>query len=190
MCHWILGLFVLGQGDDVGEWVNILIIVVMAIFWVIGGLVKSLTAKDRKQGGKRVLKQPSPPARTPGQKRETLLQQLARKAEEFQAAAAEQARKMERQAQGKIAPKAKPPQNSPHRPRKPRLQPQQSNPVEEPVSITPELDAPLVGSSEVGKRQEYKTSTVIDLTDPDKLRQAILHYEILGKPLSLREPFD
>jgi hypothetical protein len=28
----------------------------------------------------------------------------------------------------------------------------------------------------------------LDYADPEELRRAILHYEILGKPLSLREP--
>ena len=32
------------------------------------------------------------------------------------------------------------------------------------------------------------TEPLLDYADPDKLRRAILHYEILGKPLSLRGP--
>jgi len=35
---------------------------------------------------------------------------------------------------------------------------------------------------------EYLAEILSDYTDPDKLRRAILHYEILGRPLSLREP--
>ena len=31
---------------------------------------------------------------------------------------------------------------------------------------------------------------VIDYNDPDALRKAILHYEILGKPLACRDPFE
>jgi hypothetical protein len=31
--------------------------------------------------------------------------------------------------------------------------------------------------------------SIIDYTDPDALKKAILHYEILGKPLGLRDPF-
>jgi hypothetical protein len=35
---------------------------------------------------------------------------------------------------------------------------------------------------------EYLSELGLDFADPDELRRAILHYEILGKPLSLRDP--
>jgi hypothetical protein len=35
---------------------------------------------------------------------------------------------------------------------------------------------------------KYLSEILSDYEDPEKLRRAILHYEILGKPLSLREP--
>ena len=31
---------------------------------------------------------------------------------------------------------------------------------------------------------------IIDYTDPDALKNAILQYEILGKPMALRDPFE
>ena len=34
----------------------------------------------------------------------------------------------------------------------------------------------------------YDPASVIDSSDPDALRKAILHYEILGKPIGLRDP--
>jgi hypothetical protein len=34
----------------------------------------------------------------------------------------------------------------------------------------------------------YEPASIIDYNDPDALRKAVLHYEILGKPLSLRDP--
>jgi hypothetical protein len=37
-------------------------------------------------------------------------------------------------------------------------------------------------------RAKYLSEILSDYDDPEKLRRAILHYEILGKPLSLREP--
>ena len=36
----------------------------------------------------------------------------------------------------------------------------------------------------------YAPAAIIDYSDPDALRKAILLYEILGKPLALREPAD
>jgi hypothetical protein len=35
---------------------------------------------------------------------------------------------------------------------------------------------------------KYLSEILSDYDDPEKLRRAILHYEILGKPISLREP--
>jgi len=49
----------------------------------------------------------------------------------------------------------------------------------------------------VGKREDmaaevpeskYLSEVLLDYADPDELRMAILHYEILGRPLSLRGP--
>jgi hypothetical protein len=37
-------------------------------------------------------------------------------------------------------------------------------------------------------RAKYLSEILSDYDDSEKLRRAILHYEILGKPLSLREP--
>jgi hypothetical protein len=36
---------------------------------------------------------------------------------------------------------------------------------------------------------EYLSELLLDYSDPEELRRAILHYEILGKPLSLRSQF-
>ena len=36
-------------------------------------------------------------------------------------------------------------------------------------------------------RAKYLSEILSDYEDPEKLRRAILHYEILGKPLSLRD---
>ena len=33
----------------------------------------------------------------------------------------------------------------------------------------------------------FEPAAVIDYSDPDALKKAILHYEILGKPLALRD---
>ncbi len=43
------------------------------------------------------------------------------------------------------------------------------------------------GIAEVPK-SKYLSEVLVDFTDPEDLRMAILHYEILGRPLSLRDP--
>ena len=176
----------LAQGDGLGEWANILIVIVMALFWVVGGLAKSLTRnKGQRQGGKPPSKRPSPPAQ--GQRRQTWLQQVARKAEELQKAAAQRMQEIERQAQGKPGPGSKRPQTPARsvpagaraaRTEAPSHGPKSPPPVTEPV---PFYDA---------KPKPVSAMAQVDLSDPDALRTAILHYEILGKPLAMRDPFE
>jgi hypothetical protein len=43
------------------------------------------------------------------------------------------------------------------------------------------------GMAEVPE-SKYLSEVLADFTDPEDLRMAILHYEILGRPLSLRDP--
>jgi len=186
MCGWIWQSGPLAQGDDVGEWVNLLIIVVMAVFWLIGGLAKSLTnnKKLQQQTGRGVRKggaKAKPPARPAG--RETWLQHLARKAEEIQKAAGEQ---LAQQRQSQV----------PKRPGAPR------RPAVPPASAAASISAPAIAKPSPvapaktehpgakNRRVQYQRHPLIDLDEPDALRKAILHYEILGKPLSLRDPMD
>jgi len=197
MSEWLPTWLVLGQNDDVGEWINILVFIVLGLFWLIGGLVKNLTPKkDRRQGGKAVSKtaRPSPPARNRnlGHDRETWGQRLARKAEKIQAAAAERAREIERQVQGQPARS----KTGPRRVLKPTDRPPtqeegtaaQPGP-EEPAELVPDLAMPLKVAN-MARTEDQQPAVTIDLTDPKLLREAILHYEILGKPLALREPFE
>ena len=63
------------------------------------------------------------------------------------------------------------------------------------IEELPEFTTKAVERS-VGKRKgmaevpesKYLSEVLLDYADPDELRMAILHYEILGRPLSLRGP--
>jgi len=63
------------------------------------------------------------------------------------------------------------------------------------IEALPEFTTKAVERS-VGKRKgivevpesKYLSEVLADFTDPEDLRMAILHYEILGRPLSLRDP--
>lgn len=189
MCQWMRQFSVLAQGDDVGEWVNILIIVVMAVFWVIGGLAKSLSQNKRqKQGGQPPSKRPSSPVRA--QRRETWLQQVARKAEELQKAAAQRMQEMERQAQGQPRSRPKPAQMPVRSARVQATPPRPVRSSQESVQGSAAEAARLYTPEPAPKQLEYEPSLGVDLSDPQALRKAILHYEILGKPLAMRYPFD
>ena len=44
------------------------------------------------------------------------------------------------------------------------------------------------GMADKVPESKYLSEVLLDYADPDELRMAILHYEILGRPLSLRDP--
>jgi len=231
------------RGRDTDEWVNVLFVVVVAVLYAVGALIKGVSAKGQKRQGQ------SPP--TQGQ-RETWQQRLVRKAQEVQRAAEagtkQAAAGMRRLAEetGEQKAKSSPTGARPGSPRQGRLstrpgrggqsilvyeqgspeaaserqqraarlrrarelaaeqkRPRQPQPAvtprrpEEPSAIEPiaeviddmglEPARPLTRA----QRQPAKVPAlpIIDYTDPDALKKAILHYEILGKPLALRDPF-
>jgi len=55
-----------------------------------------------------------------------------------------------------------------------------------PKSVDNLADLPLSKSTQISQ-SEFVSDFVWDYKNPDELRKAILHYEILGKPLSLRD---
>lgn len=77
MTDWLEQFVCLGQrGPDMDEWVNVLFIAVVAVLWIVGGLIKS-TAKNRAKGE-------GPAKEQGGQRQESWQQRLMRKAEEIQ----------------------------------------------------------------------------------------------------------
>ena len=221
----------LAQADDASEWMNILFIVVVAVFWAIGGVVKAAGAgRTKRQRQNKLSSEKDAP------RRETWLQQLARKAEEIQRAVENQGkpqpqRDQHRQPQAKPA---KPPagqvtvrtnpagqsvlvyerqarsadaqwqeqQTPKRRERIPasRIRPQTVQETRQrPTPSRPEIPAasPIsktrrsLGSVPEQAMPAVKVTTpLVDYSDVDALKRAILHYEILGRPLSLRDPFE
>ena len=180
-------------------WMSILVFIVVAVFWVIGAVVKAMKAKssDEQQpsrtpvrkppvhsrGGQQQMpgrtQRPTGPAQRPWQpspvsEKRTTLGDLREAARKF-AAEAEQAF----QAQTP-KPMPKPPEPA----SKPQIQPDMKPHVEPVV-------APITGLADEQAAptppRQHLSELLSDYTDPDKLRRAILHYEILGPPLSLRD---
>jgi hypothetical protein len=226
------------SGDD---WVNLLILVVVGVFWLIGAIAKALSRKGPVQQGK---------AKAEQRPRETWQERLAHKVEEIQRAAEtrfdEAGRRIEeagsrrqgrqappvREPGGKIAVRTGPRGESilvyePGRPQGPSPEEQEaarrqqarqalaaarraarvtppvepkieaaatalkpmtaelaSAPVEPSQSSEPDATQPQSSRKAAG----LEPGAIIDYSDPDALRKAILHYEILGKPLALRKP--
>ena len=148
------------QDSENGGWMQILVIVVMAVFWIFGGILK---AKSGKTGqGNEAQPEDEDLRRRREQRRDQLLQR-------------------------KIV---------------------HTQPFEQPKDLKLSLDAPrkeveeLVnrpGRELVKKRairvekvesEAAVSSPLLDFSTSDKLKEAILHYEILGKPLSLRDPLE
>jgi hypothetical protein len=213
----------LAQGSGIEEWVNILFIAIMAILWLVGGLLKAASKRkpQQKPGG---LATGSP------QQQESWQERLRRKAEEMQ-------RRLEGQtglrAEGERPRPAQRPTARPSQvpggkvtvregqkgesilvyegpqtqtttsfgsPAPSQVQPsierERHGPPVRPISERlPRVTAGPPESLELGELKVetsdesagFQSAEVIDYSDPDALKKAILHYEILGKPVALRE---
>lgn len=214
----ILQLGLLAQ-DDAGRWMNILFIVVVAVFWAIGGLAKVASNKSRKQGASR----PSD-----GRKRETWLHQLTKKVQDIQRAIEREGSKEQphplyrsqehpseasRPPEGRVAANTDRGATSalvyerqePQRPaeklqqparakagRKAALQAERQIAAESlnvPVAPQQLMRTPVRAATTTAPADNASPPT-IDYTDLDALKNAILQYEILGKPMALRDPFE
>jgi hypothetical protein len=235
MFDWIVPLYILAQRNG-EEWVNILFIVVVAVFWLIGGLVKA--AGGRKSAPQRC--RPDRPSGAHAEKRDTWQQRLARKAEEIKQAADERIRTLQQQSESATGTKKEAPHPAAHgqgrvamrtrrggesvlvyerhdgreaAEQKHRRAAQAEEAAAtrrrqqlEPKSprVTPTHSSGPRGLSSIGHRPKpldldeslptsapaegYSPASLIDRSDPDALKRAILHCEILGKPLGLRDP--
>ena len=193
------------RSDDAENWMSILVFVVLAVIWAIGGIVK---AKANKAGG-RDEQLPDKPVRKPPlhsrEAREQMLKQLQRPAESAQdqgqqpRPAAQQPRMRFADLQAAVrkfaveAEQAFQPQSGKKTPvLKPVLTEPQNPPktaeFTEPIGETgKKLKNKLVSQPAQMPESEYLSELLMDYADPEELRRAILHYEILGKPLSLRD---
>lgn len=178
MNYCLAQIVLAARGDDAEGWMNTLVIVLLAVFWAIGGILKARArkaekaeAEDEEQGiGKGPLRPTARRAtakpvykdkahgvavwRPQPQRIRAGVKTLAEEVEPRQAKPSVAGRKVQ-------GPKAAVAKMAVEQPEKPVSAP------EEPV-----IESLLSGE------------------EPDELRRAILHYEILGKPISLREPVD
>jgi len=218
MTECILQLTLLAQ-DEANGWMNILFIVVVAVFWVIGGLVKVASNKSHEQGASR----PSD-----GSKRETWLQQLTKKAQDIQRAMEREGSKEQphpsyrpqehpieasRPPEGRVAVHTdrggssasvyerqgpQRPAEKIQQPARAKAGPKATFQAERQIAAE-SLNFPMAPQQPMRTPVRAATTTapadhafppIIDYTDPDALEKAILQYEILGKPMALRDPFE
>ena len=171
MNYYLAQLILAARNRDSDGWTNILSIVVLAIFWAVVGIVK---AKANKAS--RVDENDTPPDR-----QRSLIGRPDRAATPAQRAKTAAVRPIVH----------KPPAH-------PRMQPKQFAPAAAAEkNRRPEIrrlkglkDEPLVTATGQAIEPErfIDSESLFKLDDPDELKRAILHHEILGKPLSLRYP--
>ena len=205
----LLQIILARRSQDAEKWTNVLFVVVLALFWLVGGIIKAKSNRAQAQGKQ----PPRKPARKPPlhsrEAREQMLSRLQRPSD---------------------SPKSQSRQPRPAADRKPRMKfadlqaavrkfaveaekafqtdTVETAPEHKPVLEKPKTKADTVESSEpIGKivkglrdkqasraeqisEPEYLSGLLTDYSDPEHLRRAILHYEILGRPLSLRETFE
>ncbi len=189
---------------------NILFIVGLAIFWVIGGILKA-RANKKQEGEEQLTRKPGlapsdragvakpraiektpyeqvqrPPARPPYRREpQPQIEPPRRKIVRPQPAAQMFAAEKEQAIPAETVELLE----------EPGL-PQPAPQVQPDLGELPEFTSKTVkGLGDMGAaipaetaRAKYLAEILLDYSDPDDLKRAILHYEILGRPLSLRDP--
>ncbi|MBL7188486.1 MAG: hypothetical protein ISS70_19340 [Phycisphaerae bacterium] len=196
----LLAQIVLAQRSPDGGWMNILVVVVMAVIWIVGGIVKATKTKsgDKRQPSRaashklpansrgvqqqmpgRVAQRPAGLAQRPqqlsgAQKKRTMLADLRAAARKF-AAEAEQAFQVQ-------TTKPAPPEPAP----KAQIPPKTAPRIEPVIAPVKRLGDKQTAAAQMAPPQ-HLSDLLSDYADRDKLRKAIMHFEILGPPLSLRD---
>jgi len=203
---------ILAAGNDDGQgWMNILFIAVLAVIWAIGGLIKAKTKKaegEEEEKEEQFARKPHRKLKEAAERFQREVFELSRDRvykprERAEALHKESFKKAPRHAvpvaRKEYRPVAKPKRKKIARPietlAEPKL-PRRTPQVEPDFEELPEYTSKAVKELEVNRvdmtaeivQTKYLSEILSDYADPEELRRAILHYEILGRPLSLRDP--
>jgi hypothetical protein len=205
----LLAQTILAAGsDDTERWMNIMFVVVLALFWLVGGIVK---ARANKRGAQ-IEQSPRKPVRKPplhsAEAREQMLSRLQRPAGSAQSrqqqslpAASKPRMKLAdlQAAVRRLAVEAEQADQVKTGKFDPELEAILTEPKIniEKVELAEPMDKIVMGLQDTKPSEaaqtptlEYLSELLTDYSDPEELRRAILHYETLGKPLSLRDSFE
>jgi hypothetical protein len=179
---------ILARNEDVENWMNILLVVIIAVFWALGGLLK---ARSRKVKGESEEPQSDKPARKRPQTSTNLKKEFFKQLGFSHPAGPGSSRQYRRQIEQlrRRITRPRPTSLSMGTEKKPISIPskeERSKLTSEPVIELKDKDVVAIQQEMLGAA--FAVKSLLDYTDPDELRRAILHYEILGKPLSLRNP--
>lgn len=203
MFYFYFQNFLLSQNDDLEKWVNILFVVVLAVVWAIGGILKSKAEQARIQKNKQPLQKP--PSVSPNNGRdpaELILEKLLGPYNRsLQAREGSPTRQTAKRPPGTQSSRQRytdkhPPDKFVSQQKINNMRGQKPFIKEQPVVTDvklPEVSPDIVQKKEslpLKKSSEKEISLIndmLDFNDTNSLRKAILYYEVLGKPLSLRE---
>ena len=207
--NYLLAQIILAARNRGGKsWTNILFIVGLAIFWAISGILKAKkNAQDKKAGGQGLgLKPGGEPAegtkakpKGPFQQIRAAIEAELQKQRELQLQAQQARKKVVRPkpAVRKVSPQTERSTKIPaFGPVKETELQRPAAQVESKIEKLPEFTSKTVkamgdkrtAAAARGPQARYLSEIMLDYSDPDDLKRAILHYEILGRPLSLRDP--
>ncbi len=194
MNYWLVQLVLAARrsSDRDSGWMQILVFVVLAIFYAVGSIVKARANKTAPKGKEQA---PRKPVRKSSEDFIDLkmLKQLFGLPEEAESSSqpspeASKPKIAKQQVQPTVRKVARP-QPMARRKASVTVEPQAAKPQVRPRPRLKRIPG-LTGEAELSTgvpQAKYLSDILSDYDDPEKLRRAILHYEILGKPLSLRE---
>ena len=184
------------RNDEVEGWMNLLFVIVVAVFWVLGGILKAKSKKpqDKQRIGpqQRPVRRPQARGMQAGEQSRhhpSTASQRPQYAPDSKPPAGEAvfshplfrnlAAQIER-ATGMKIPTEMPKPQAPKKPPKPQAE----------RFIPPVKAAQPLGIKKPVDVTDFSDTLWLDTSDPDDLKRAILYYEILGKPVSLRDSTD
>jgi hypothetical protein len=206
MDNLLAQIILAAKNDDIEGWMNILFVVIIAVFWALGGILKAKTKNVKKEVDENLSdKSPRKHEQFPiGEKKD-----LSKHNFRTHSVGPETNRQYRRQIERlrrRVSPRlislslgtekkptAIPSEKTSVKQRTSKRIPKINMPVEEHSKLESKPVGELKDKNIV--RQEMSEAPVtldslLDYTNSDELKKAILHYEILGKPMSMREPDD
>lgn len=199
-------------------WMRILFFVILAIFYAIGSIVKAKAKRDVQKKEKQIPSKPARKAPARPQAESSIELQMLKQLFGLPEKPAPGGQPRPQVDKPQVAkPPVQPPRRKVVRPQPavgrklptkaeeaielPTLEPLEVSEVgalklklEPKLEELPEFTTKVEGLKEKRAampaeiQAKYLSEILSDYDDPEKLRRAILHYEILGKPLSLRDP--
>ncbi len=171
MNYCLAQIVLAARGDDAEGWINTLVIVLLVVFWAIGGILKARAKKtkiedeiedEEDEYGEEPLKLTAHPSTAKPRGVAVWRPQPQR----IRAGAKTLAEEVE------------------PRPAKPTVTVRKAR---EPKTAVAKVTSEWA-KKPVSAPEEPTIEPLLSAEEPDELKKAILHYEILGKPLSLRGP--